>query len=62
MSTSMILPDADEALTDLQEIRDGSNVVDLIIDGGACGMMATTIVDLTEKPPVVIRQGLGVFE
>jgi tRNA threonylcarbamoyl adenosine modification protein (Sua5/YciO/YrdC/YwlC family) len=63
MSTSLILPDADEALTDPQEIRDAlERRVDLIIDGGACGMTATTVVDLTETPPVVIRPGLGVFE
>ena len=63
MSTSLILPDAAEALTDPQEIRSElERRVDLIVDGGGCGMMATTVVDLTQAPPVVTRAGLGVFE
>lgn len=35
--------------------------VDVVIDGGRGGITPTTIVDLTEKEPVVIRQGLGSF-
>jgi tRNA threonylcarbamoyl adenosine modification protein (Sua5/YciO/YrdC/YwlC family) len=63
MSTSLILPDANDALTDPQEIRaELAQRVDLIIDGGGCGMVATTVVDLTEAPAVVVRAGLGVFE
>jgi tRNA threonylcarbamoyl adenosine modification protein (Sua5/YciO/YrdC/YwlC family) len=63
MSTSLILPDTASALSDPQEIRAAlEKRVDLIIDGGACGLTATTVVDLTEAQPVVIRPGLGVFE
>ena len=63
MSTSLILPGAAEALTDPQEFRRQlESQVDLIIDGGSCGLTATTVVDLTELPPVVVRPGLGVFE
>jgi tRNA threonylcarbamoyl adenosine modification protein (Sua5/YciO/YrdC/YwlC family) len=35
--------------------------VDVVIDGGRGGATPTTIVDLTEKEPVIIRQGLGSF-
>jgi len=63
MSTSLILPDATNALSDPAEIRAAlEKRVDLIVDGGACGLTATTVVDLTETPPVVVRPGLGVFE
>ncbi len=63
MTTSLILPGATEALTDPQEFRaELARRVDLIVDGGACGIVATTVVDLTETPPVVTRTGLGVFE
>jgi tRNA A37 threonylcarbamoyladenosine synthetase subunit TsaC/SUA5/YrdC len=33
--------------------------VDLVIDGGNCGFEPTTVVDLTEGVPQVIRQGKG---
>jgi tRNA A37 threonylcarbamoyladenosine synthetase subunit TsaC/SUA5/YrdC len=33
--------------------------VDLIIDGGACGIEPTTVVDMTSEPPVVLRHGRG---
>jgi tRNA A37 threonylcarbamoyladenosine synthetase subunit TsaC/SUA5/YrdC len=33
--------------------------VDLIVDGGFCGIEPTTVVDLVEDEPVVIRQGKG---
>jgi tRNA threonylcarbamoyl adenosine modification protein (Sua5/YciO/YrdC/YwlC family) len=62
MSTSLILPGDTEALTDPEEFRRNlGNQVDLIIDGGACGLVATTVVDLTVTPPVVVRPGLGIF-
>ncbi|NOR51372.1 MAG: threonylcarbamoyl-AMP synthase, partial [Gammaproteobacteria bacterium] len=35
------------------------NQVDLIIDGGYGGMEASTVVDLTDHVPVIIREGLG---
>jgi tRNA threonylcarbamoyl adenosine modification protein (Sua5/YciO/YrdC/YwlC family) len=35
--------------------------VDLILDGGICGEIPTTIVDLTSGEPEIIRQGAGEF-
>ncbi|MCY4562984.1 MAG: L-threonylcarbamoyladenylate synthase [Gammaproteobacteria bacterium] len=63
MTTTMRLPGHDTALTDAQEIRDVlENTVDLIIDGGSCGVVPTTVVDLTGEAPLVTRQGLGVLD
>ena len=33
--------------------------VDLVIDGGYCGMEPTTVVDISEGVPLVTRQGKG---
>lgn len=60
MSVSLILPGDDLPLTDPYDIRDLlDNQVDLIIDGGYCGMEATTVVDLYDEVPVILRRGLG---
>jgi len=60
MSTSLILPDEEEQITDPYEIRlKLGKLVDLIIDSGSCGLEPTTMVDLVEGVPVVVRQGKG---
>ena len=60
LSTTLLLPDLDEPLNDAGEIRDRlQRVVDLIIDGGACGLTPTTVVDLTTSEPALIRAGAG---
>ena len=35
------------------------NVVDLVIDGGYGGNEASTIIDLSEASPVIVREGKG---
>lgn len=64
MSTSM--RDEDEIIeysTDPELIHEKyGDIVDLVIDGGYGGNVASTIVDCTDDMPVVIRQGKGVFE
>ncbi len=63
MSTSLIMPGEELPLTDMDELRERlQGQVDLIIDGGACGVLATTVVDLTGAKPEVIRPGLGAFD
>jgi tRNA threonylcarbamoyl adenosine modification protein (Sua5/YciO/YrdC/YwlC family) len=37
-------------------------LVDIVIDGGIGGMKYSTIVDMTEEQPHIIRQGLGEVE
>ncbi len=60
MSTSLILPDEEEQITDPYEIRlKLGKLVDLIIDSGPCGREPTTMIDLVDGAPVVMRQGKG---
>ena len=60
MSTSLILPDEDERLVDPYDMRlKIGKLVDLIVDGGVCGVEATTMVDLVDGIPEVIREGKG---
>ena len=60
LSSTLILPGSDEPLNDPVQIRDRlEKRVDLILDGGYCGVEPTTVVDLTEAVPVITRQGRG---
>ncbi len=62
LSTSAVLPGETLPLTDAYEIRAQlEKQLDLVIDGGACGVMPSTVVDLTLAPPGVLREGLGVW-
>lgn len=62
MTTTMRLPGTELPLSDPEDIRDlVSDLVDVIVDGGACGLVSTTVVDLTGDVPEIIRQGLGDF-
>jgi tRNA threonylcarbamoyl adenosine modification protein (Sua5/YciO/YrdC/YwlC family) len=63
MSSTLILPGEDMPMTDPYDIRDTlEHSLDLIIDGGYCGIEPTTVVDLTGDVPEVTRQGLGSIE
>ncbi len=60
MSTTLILPGDEYPLTDPNEIRDlMEHQVDLVIDGGFCGLESTTVVNMEEDYPTVVRQGMG---
>lgn len=60
VSSTLLLPDAAEPLNDPQEIRRLlERQVDLIIDGGSCGVVPTTVVQLTDDVPVILRAGKG---
>jgi tRNA threonylcarbamoyl adenosine modification protein (Sua5/YciO/YrdC/YwlC family) len=60
MSCTLTLPGDDWPLHDPEEIETRlSNSVDLIIDGGPGQREPTTVLDLTEAAPRLIRQGLG---
>lgn len=62
MTTTLQLPDEEFPESDPELIRERiDRQVDLIIDGGACGLEPTTIIDLTAAPPVLVRAGLGPF-
>lgn len=61
LSTSLILSNDGIPMFELDEISDRLGAqVDIIIDGGACGIEETTVIDLLDDHPVLIRQGIGV--
>lgn len=63
MSTSLIMPGETTPLSEPEDFRARlERQVDLIIDGGAGGLTPTTVVDLTDSEPTVVRQGLGTFQ
>lgn len=60
MSSTLILPGQEMPLTDPEEIREQlEHQVDLVIDGGHCGFEPSTVVDMTDELPRLIRQGKG---
>jgi len=60
MSTTMRLPDDEFPLSEGWDIQDQlDHVLDVVVDGGACGLDSTTVVDMAADPPEVVRQGLG---
>lgn len=60
ISSTLILPDANHPLTDIDEIRELlEGRVELIIEGGSVGLEPTTVIDLTDASPVLIRRGKG---
>ena len=62
MTSSLLLPGEEYPMTDPYDIRETlEHQVDLVIDGGYCGLEPTTVVDLTEETPQLVRQGKGDF-
>lgn len=60
ISTSLMLPGNDFTESDPEAIQDSiGKLVDLIIHGGYLGQQPTTVIDLTEDAPVVVREGVG---
>lgn len=60
MTSSLIMPGDDLPLSDPYDIRQTlESQLDLIVDGGYCGFEATTVVDMSEDVPVLVRQGVG---
>ena len=63
MSSTLILPGKDMPETDAHDIREMlEHDVDLVIDGDHCGVEPTTVVDLVDGVPEVVRQGRGSVE
>jgi tRNA threonylcarbamoyl adenosine modification protein (Sua5/YciO/YrdC/YwlC family) len=60
MSSSLLLPGEEMPMTEPDVMRErlGGNV-DLVINGGYCGFDPSTVVDLTEGQPRVLRLGKG---
>ncbi len=63
MTTTLRMPDADEPLQDPREIHAQlGKQVDVVLDGGICGVDVSTVVDLTGEHPEIVRQGIGELE
>lgn len=62
MTSSLLMPGEEYPMTDPYDMRGPlEHSVDLIIDGGYCGLDPTTVIDLTGDAPELIRQGKGDF-
>jgi tRNA threonylcarbamoyl adenosine modification protein (Sua5/YciO/YrdC/YwlC family) len=60
MSVTLTLPDQEFPFIEAQEIYESlGGRVDLVINGGPCGMTPTTVVDLVDGDPKVLRIGKG---
>ena len=60
MSVTLIMPGDEYPLIDPYDIRETlEHEVDLVIDGGYCGMEPTTVVDLADEVPLILRAGKG---
>ena len=63
LSTSLPYDEDDIPYTDadIMDEKFGSQV-DIVVDGGVGGVIASTIINCTKNPPEIIREGLGVIE
>jgi tRNA threonylcarbamoyl adenosine modification protein (Sua5/YciO/YrdC/YwlC family) len=60
LSTTLILPGQENPLNDAHEIRDAlEHQLDVILDGGVCGIAPTSIIDLSGDEPILVRRGKG---
>ena len=60
MSSTLLLPGDSVPLTDAEDIRSHlENEVDLIVDGGSCGLEPSTVLDLSKGDVRVVRKGKG---
>ena len=60
ISATLLLPGGVTPLSDPHDIRSAlEHQLDLVIDAGACGVVASTVIDLTGDTPLVLRKGSG---
>ena len=60
LSATLILPGEARPLSDARDIRARlEHALDLVIEGGACGVEPSTVIDLTGDAPLVVRKGKG---
>jgi len=60
LSSTLILPGDERPMTDGDEIRERlEHQVDLVLDGGHCGADPTTVIDMYDDTPVLVRAGKG---
>ena len=60
LATTLIAPGDDTPMNDPRAIRDRfEKLIQVVVDAGACPMQPTTVVDLTQDPAALVRQGRG---
>lgn len=60
LSATLVLPGHPTPLSDAQAIREAlEHQLDLVVDGGSCGIEPSTVIDLTTEVPLVLRRGKG---
>ncbi|GAA5175202.1 MULTISPECIES: L-threonylcarbamoyladenylate synthase [Halomonadaceae] len=60
MSVTLIPVGEELPMTDPEMIRERFGAhLDLVVDGGACHLEPTTVIDLRELPPTIVREGRG---
>jgi len=60
LSTTLLLPDQDEPMTQGWEIKERlDHAVDAVIGSGDCGTVPTTVIDFSQEEPEIVRRGAG---
>ncbi len=60
MSSTLLLPGDELPLTDAREIHERlERSVDVVLDGGNCGLIPTSVIDLSGDRALVVREGRG---
>ena len=60
LSMTLSFSNEEDIVLEPWEIRDRlEHIVDLVIDAAHCPTAATTVINLTEEVPVLVRAGLG---
>lgn len=60
LSSTLLLPGSEDPLTEGWQVKEElDGVVDVVLDGGDCGTVPTTVVDYSGGFPEVVRVGAG---
>jgi tRNA threonylcarbamoyl adenosine modification protein (Sua5/YciO/YrdC/YwlC family) len=60
MSSTLLLPGEEHPLTDAKEIYERlEHSVDMVLDGGNCGLIPTSVIDLSTDRAIGVREGRG---
>lgn len=60
LSSTLLLPNQEDPMTQGWDIKERlDNEVDAVIDSGDCGTEPTTVIDLSQDEPEIVRRGAG---
>ena len=60
LATTLIAPGETEPMNDPHSIRERfQKQIQAVVDAGACPMQPTTVIDLSNDEPVLVREGRG---